>query len=357
MSKLFESITLRGVEIRNRLWVPPMCQYAVTKRDGVATDWHLVHLGALARGGAGAVIAEATAVLPEGRISPEDLGLWNDEQQHALARIVEFITSQGATAGIQLAHAGRKASTWPAWPGMPDDSLPVDEGGWETVGPSPIAFPNLTEPRELDQAGIDEIVAAFVASAQRAVAAGFELIEIHAAHGYLLHAFLSPLSNARTDAYGGSLAGRARLLLEVVDGVRTAIGDDLALLVRVSATDWTDDGLTIDDTVQVVEWLRERGVDLIDVSTGGNALAQIPVGPGYQVPFATAIKQRTGVPTAAVGMITEPFQAEHILHTGQADVVMVAREMLRDPNFPLRAAKALRVAEAPVPPAYWRAFR
>lgn len=357
MSKLFAPLTLRGVEIRNRLWVPPMCQYAVEERDGVPTDWHLVHLGALARGGAGAVIAEATGVLPEGRISPQDLGLWNDEQQQAFARIVSFMKSQGATPGIQLAHAGRKASTWADWAIYPDGSLDEDEGGWETVGPSPIAFPNLTPPRELDQAGIDEIVAAFVASAQRAVAAGFELIEIHGAHGYLVHAFLSPLSNLRDDSYGGSLANRARFLLDIVDGVRANIPEELGLLVRVSATDWTDDGLTIEDTVQVVEWLQERGVDLIDVSTGGNALARIPVGPGYQVPFATEIKQRTGMPTATVGMITEPFQAEHILHTGQADVVMVAREMLRDPNFPLRAAKALRVKEPPVPPAYWRAFR
>lgn len=354
---LFEPITLRGMTARNRLWVPPMCQYSVDAHDGVATDWHLVHLGGLARGGAGVVVVEATAVTPQGRISPKDLGLWNDQQQKALAPIVEFIHSQGAKAGIQLAHAGRKASTYPHLPDAPHGSIPTGEGGWTTVAPSAHAFPGLDVPQALDQAGINSIVSAFVAAARRAADAGFDVIEIHGAHGYLLHEFLSPLSNTREDSYGGTLANRARLLLEVVDAVRAEIGEHIALMVRLSAVDWLDDGLTIEDTVEVVHCLKARGVDLIDVSSGANMPAKIPAGPGYQTVFAQNIRHHTGIPTAAVGLITEPFQAEHILATGQADVVLIGRESLRNPNFPLHAAQTLRHKIPPVPRPYHRAYR
>ncbi|MBZ6084433.1 NADH:flavin oxidoreductase/NADH oxidase [Streptomyces olivaceus] len=354
--QLFEPLTLRGVEIRNRVWVPPMCQYAVENRDGVATPWHAAHLGGLARGGAGAVIIEATGVVPEGRISPTDLGLWNDEQRDALVPIVQFMRSMGAVAGIQLAHAGRKASVFPEWGTAGQGSIPVEEGGWEAVAPSAIPFTGLAEPRALTPSEMDDIVRAFAAAARRAVDAGIELIEIHAAHGYLLHEFLSPLSNHREDEYGGSLENRARFLLRIVDAVRAEMGDGLALLVRLSATDWTEGGITLEDTIQVVDLLREHSVDLIDVSTGGNVLAQIPVGPGYQVRFASEIRRRTGVPTAAVGMITDPHQAEQILLSGQADVALIGREMLRDPNFAIRAALRLGHTDLPVPAPYLRAY-
>ena len=334
-----------------------MCQYSATGRDGVATDWHMVHLGGLARGGAGAVIVEATAVTPEGRISQYDLGLWNDEQRDALVPIVNFMHSQGAVAGIQLAHAGRKGSTYRPFDDQNSGNIPLDEGGWQTVAPSPIAFPGLETPRELSTADIAEVVTAFAAAARRAVEAGFELVEIHGAHGYLLHEFLSPLSNTREDDYGGSLANRARLLLEVVDAVRAEVGQDLAVLVRVSAVDWVDEGLTIDDTVQVSKWLADHGVDLIDVSSGANMPAKIPSGPGYQVAFAQQIRQCTGVPTGAVGLITEPFQAEHILVTEQADVVLVGRETLRNADFPIHAAQVLRHQQPPTPIQYHRAYR
>jgi len=317
----------------------------------------MVHLGGLARGGAGAVIVEATAVTPEGRISPQDLGLWNDDQRDALAPIVAFMKSQGTVPGIQLAHAGRKANTYRPFEPDRTGSIPVNDGGWETVAPSPVAYPGLAEPRELSTQDIANIVAAFVAAARRAVDAGFELIEIHGAHGYLLHEFLSPLSNHREDDYGGSLTNRARILINVVEAVRDEIGDRIGLLVRLSAVDWLDEGLSIDDTVQVVEWLGSHGVDLIDVSSGSNMPAKIPSGPGYQVNFAQEIRQRTEVPTAAVGLITEPFQAEHILVTGQADVVLIGRESLRNPNFPIHAAQVLRHKEPPTPIQYHRAYR
>ena len=354
---LFEPITLRGVTARNRLWVPPMCQYSAEGQDGVATDWHMVHLGGLARGGAGAIIVEATAVTPQGRISRQDLGLWNDEQRDALAPIVAFMRSQGTVAGIQLAHAGRKASTYRPFDPEHSGSMSVADGGWDTVAPSATAYPGLAVPQALDQDGIDEIITAFVSAARRAVDAGFELLEIHGAHGYLLHEFLSPLSNDRNDEYGGSLANRARLLIEVVDAVRAEVGETVPLLVRLSAVDWVDDGLTIDDTVQVVEWLRDHGVDLIDVSSGANMPAKIPSGPGYQVSFAETIRRRTGVPTAAVGLITEPFQAEHILVTEQADVVLTGRESLRNADFPIHAAQVLRHKTPPTPVQYHRAYR
>lgn len=354
---LFEPLTLRGLTFRNRAWVPPMCQYSAENLDGVATSWHSVHYGSLARGGAGAVIVEATGVTPEARISPQDLGLWNDEQRDALAPIVDFMHSQGAAAGIQLAHAGRKASTYPDLGNGNEGSLSESEGGWETLAPSAAPFPGLDTPRELTETEIGETVAAFVASARRSMEAGFDFVEIHGAHGYLLHEFLSPLSNTRTDSYGGSPENRARFLLEVVDATRAEVGDDVPVLVRLSATDWTDGGLSLDDTAQLSGWLKEHGVDLVDVSTGGNVMAKIPVGPGYQTSFAAGIRQQADIPTAAVGLISEPFQAEHILATGQADVVLLGRESLRDPNFPIRAAAALRHEMDYKPTQYLRAYK
>lgn len=355
---LFEPITLRGVEMRNRIWIPPMCTYSVAAQDGVPTDWHLMHLGSLARGGTGAVIVEATGVVPEGRITPEDLGLWNDEQRDAFRRVVDLIHSQGAKAGIQLAHAGRKASTWRAWGPRPDGNVPAEQGGWQAVGPSPVAFPGFAVPRELTAEGIAAVVAGFTAAARRAVDAGFDLLEIHGAHGYLVHEFLSPLSNLRADEYGGSLENRARILLEIVDAVRAEVGESVPMIVRLSATEWVDGGFTIDETVEVCRWLKQHGVDLISVSTGGNAAgARIPAGPGYQVPFATRIKHEADVPVAAVGMIDQPFQAEQIVVLDQADVVLVGRESLRDPNFPIRAAQALRYDLSYKPAQYERAYR
>lgn len=349
---------LGGLPIRNRLWVPPMCQYSAEAKDGVATAWHLAHLGSFARGGAGAVIVEATAVTPQGRISPQDLGLWNAAQESALAPIVEFMQSQGAAAGIQLAHAGRKASTYRPF-GEEDrrGSVPRNEGGWRTVAPSALAYPGLDEPEALDRAGISAVVEAFADSADRARRAGFDFLEIHGAHGYLLHEFLSPLSNTRDDDYGGSLQNRAKLLLEVTEAIRARVGEQVPLMVRLSATDWIQEGLTIDDTVQVVRWLGERGVSMVDVSSGANAPVRIPVGPGYQVGLATTIRQQTGMPVAAVGLITDPVQAEHIVATEQADAVLIGRESLRDPHFPLRAAQRLGHQLPYVPGQYERAYR
>lgn len=355
---VLEPITLRGTEIRNRIWVPPMCQYAVEDRDGVPTDWHLMHLGSFARGGAGAIIVEATGVVPEGRISPQDLGLWNNEQRDGYRRTVDLVHSLGAAIGIQLAHAGRKASTYRPWGESQTGSIPPEDGGWITVSPSAQAFPGLAEPVALDVSGIGQVVAAFAAAARRAVDARFDFVEIHAAHGYLIHEFLSPLSNFRTDAYGGTLENRARLLLEIVDAVRAAVGDAVPVLVRVSATDWTEGGLTLDDTIRIVAWLAEHGVDMVDVSSGGNvASATIPVGPGYQVPLAAGIRRATGMPVGSVGMIDDPKQAEQIVATGQADVVLVGREFLRDANFALRVADALGVEVAYRPSPYLRAYR
>ncbi|MCQ9165202.1 MULTISPECIES: NADH:flavin oxidoreductase/NADH oxidase [unclassified Arthrobacter] len=352
---LFEEITLRGLTVRNRIWVTPMCQYSAEQQDGMPGDWHLVHLGSFARGGAGAVFTEATAVVPEGRISPQDLGLWNDAQRDEFARIVRFIHSQGAAAGIQLAHAGRKASVFRTWDER-RGTVPAADGGWTTVGPSTVAFPGYDTPAALTAGGIRDITEAFAAAARRAMDAGFDLVEIHAAHGYLLHQFLSPLSNTRTDNYGGTLANRARALLETIDAVRGAVGDGVPVLVRFSGTDWADGGWTLEDTQTVARWAAEHGADLADISTGGNVpSARIPVGPGYQVPFATAVRTAAGIPTAAVGLIDEPHQAEQIVATGLADVVMVGRELLRDPNFPLRAAAALGAEVPYAPKQYHRA--
>ncbi|GGL75511.1 NADH:flavin oxidoreductase/NADH oxidase [Curtobacterium sp. Csp1] len=352
---LFDPITVRDLTVRNRIWVSPMCQYSVERQDGVPTPWHLVHLGGFAKGGAGAVVVEATGVVPEGRISPQDLGLWNDEQRDAFRPIVDFLHDQGAAAGIQLAHAGRKASTFRPWEDT-HGSVPVDQGGWSTVAPSAVAFGGYAAPRELEPEDIRVVALAFAAAARRAVDAGFDLVELHAAHGYLLHQFLSPLSNHRTDAYGGSLENRARALLEVLDAVRAEVGAGFPVVVRFSATDWVDGGLTLDETTQVARWAAEHGADLADVSTGGNvASAPIPVGPGYQVPFAAALKRDAGVRTIAVGMISDAFQAEQVVATGQADVVMVGREFLRDPAFPLRAAVELGVHVDYEPQQYHRA--
>ncbi|WP_166969776.1 NADH:flavin oxidoreductase/NADH oxidase [Brevibacterium atlanticum] len=353
---LFEPLTLRGLTFRNRIWVPPMCQYSVTGEDGVAAPWHAVHYGSMARGGAGAIIVEATGVVPEGRISARDLGLWNDTQRDALAPIVDFVHSQGAAAGIQLAHAGRKASTFPEWGTDRSGSVPVNEGGWQTVAPSALAFDGLAEPRALTESEIAEVVEAFAASARRSIDAGFDFVELHAAHGYLLHQFLSPLSNTRTDSYGGSPENRARLLLEIVDATRGEVGDEVPVFVRLSATDWTEGGLSLDDTVELAGWLKGHGVDLIDVSSGGNVVAQIPVGPGYQTTLSAGVRERAEIPTAAVGLISEPFQGEHILATGQADAILVGREYLRDPNFALRAADALRYDIDYRPAQYHRAY-
>ncbi|MDH4017110.1 MAG: NADH:flavin oxidoreductase/NADH oxidase [Actinomycetota bacterium] len=337
MTTLFSPLELRGGRMRNRIMVAPMCQYSAEEQDGVPTSWHLVHLGAMARGGAGLVMAEATSVVPEGRISPQDTGLWSAEQTQAWAPIVEFIRGQGALAAVQLAHAGNKASTFRPWSGR--GSVPVDAGGWQTVGPSSTGYPGLASPRALTDDQVGEVVTAFTSAAQRALAAGFDIVEVHAAHGYLLHQFLSPLSNDRTDGYGGDLAGRARLLLEVVSAVRAVWPDDQALLVRMSATDWVEGGHSLDDSVVVAGWLRELGTDLIDVSSGGVSPEQdITPSPGYQVPLSARIRREAAIPTAAVGMITDPTHAESILAGGEADVIALARVLLRDPQWPLRAA-------------------
>jgi len=336
---LFSPFQLRSIQFANRIGVSPMCQYSST--DGFATDWHLVHLGARAQGGAGLVTLEASAVTAEGRISPGDLGIWKDEHIPALQRIAEFVQSQGARVGIQLAHAGRKASMSP--PFVAERLVLPAEGGWQPFAPSAVAFsPTYAVPLALDQVGIDAIVEAFRQAAGRALKAGFDFVEIHAAHGYLLHEFLSPLANQRTDAYGGSFENRTRLVLEVVDAVRGEWPAHLPLFVRISATDWAEGGWNIDESVQLAQLFREHGVDLVDVSSGGQIPnAKIPVGPGFQVQFAARIRREANIPTAAVGMITDPTQADEIVANGEADLVFMAREFLRDPYWPLHAAATL----------------
>ncbi len=353
MSKLFEPITLRGLTVRNRIWLAPMCQYSATR--GVPDEWHLVHLGARATGGFGLVLTEAAAVLPEGRISPQDAGLWNDVQAVAWRRVVDFVHGQGAAIGVQLAHAGRKASTFRPWADG-DGSVPVAEGGWVTQGPSAVPFPGYEDPTELSPEQISDVVRAFGEAARRAVDVGFDTVEIHAAHGYLLHEFLSPLSNRRTDGYGGSFDHRVRMLLETVDAVRAVLPEAMPLLVRISATDWLDGGWDLEQSTRLAELLKDRGVDLVDVSSGGNAPASIPVEPGYQVPLAAGVR-RSGVATGAVGLITEPQQAEKVLANAEADVVLLGRAALREPSWPLRAAHELGIAaaDAPWPVQYDRA--
>lgn len=339
MSLLLSPLTIRSVSFRNRIVVSPMCQYSAV--DGFVNDWHLVHLGARAVGGAGLVITEANAVSPEGRISPADIGIWDDEHIAGLKRIVDFIHAQGAIAGTQLAHAGRKASHKEPWNG--GGFIPLAEGGWTTVAPSPIPFiPQNEAPLELDAAGIRKVIDDFVSAAKRSLACGFRVIEIHAAHGYLLHQFYSPLSNHRSDNYGGSFENRIRFTVEICREVRAVIPADMPLFVRVSATDWTEGGWTKEDTVAFARVLKEAGVDLVDCSSGANVpAAKIPAAPGYQVEFAEAVKKEAGVLSGAVGLITNPQQAETILQEGKADMILLAREFLRQPNFPLWAAHEL----------------
>ena len=341
MAHLFEPLTIGAVTFPNRIAVAPMCQYSST--DGYANDWHLVHLASRAVGGAGLVLTEAAAVEPQGRISPQDLGIWSDGHIEVLAKIVEVIHNLGAIAGIQLAHAGRKASTAQPWFG----GKVVDEsaGGWRpVVSSSAIAFSeNHPVPKALSIEGIQQIISAFVQAAKRSVEAGFKVIEIHAAHGYLLHQFLSPLSNHRDDEYGGSFENRTRLLREVAQGVRFVLPEGYPLWVRISATDWAENGWDIEQSIALSDKLKSLGVDLIDCSSGGTLpKVQIPFGPGYQTTFAARIRSEANILTGAVGLITSPEQADHIIRTGQADVVLLARELLRNPYWPSYAAKQLR---------------
>lgn len=353
VTHLFEPIKFRDVVLRNRVWVAPMCQYSAT--DGVPSDWHLVHLGQFATGGAGLVIAEATAVVPEGRISPQDTGLWNDEQVDAWRRITRFLHDQGAAAGIQLAHAGRKASTAPPWEG--NASVPESDGGWGTVSSTDTRFGELAPPRALIEDEVAALPERFAAAARRAEAADFDVIELHFAHGYLANQFTSPLVNDRTDGYGGDFDNRVRLLLEITDAVRAVWPQERPLFARISATDWVEGGWTGDDSVRLARLLADRGVDLIDASSGGAVpRAVIPVGPGYQVRFARQIRAEAEVPTGAVGMITSPEQAEEIVSSGSADAVLLARELLRDPHWPLHAADRLK-ADSVWPRQYERARR
>lgn len=352
MSTLFTPLTIRGIEMRNRLWVSPMCQYSAV--DGIPNDWHHVHLAQFAAGGAGLVIAEATAVSPEGRISPDDVGLWNDAQLEAWAPVVAAIRARGAVAGVQLGHAGRKASTTSPLKGG-RGSVAIADGGWTTVAPSAVAYPGFAEPRALDAAGIEKVVDDFADAARRAVAAGFAILEVHAAHGYLLHQFLSPLSNHRDDEYGGSFDGRVRLLERVTAAVRDA-APDAAVFVRFSGTDAADGGWDIDDTVRAARRVAAAGADLTDVSSGGLVPHQnISAGPGYQVPLAETVRRETGIPVAAVGMIDDARLAEAVVAEGRADAVLAAREWLRDPHYALRAAVELGVT-VPAPPQYARAY-
>jgi 2,4-dienoyl-CoA reductase-like NADH-dependent reductase (Old Yellow Enzyme family) len=341
---LFEPFTVRAVTMRNRIWVAPMCQYSCFDEDGVIGDWHMAHLGGFAIGGAGLVIAEATGVTPEGRITPRCPGLWNDEQEAAWKHVAEFISSRGAVAGIQLAHAGRKGSDAP-----PFDydgkvgTVQLKDGGWTTVAPSAVAYPGNDVPRELALDELPALVIAWADAARRAVRAGFRVIEIHAAHGYLLHQFLSPLSNDRTDDYGGPLENRARLLLEVTRAIREVIDNDVALFIRFSATDWAEGGWNEQETSIVADWALEAGADVADISAGGNVSGvKITTGPGYQVPLAMYVKEHSHIPVTTVGLITESTMANDIVESGKADAVMIAREMLRDPHFALRAATELK---------------
>jgi len=350
--KLFSPYTLREVTCRNRIFVSPMCQYSAV--DGMPNNWHLVHLGSRAVGGAGLVMVEATAVNPEGRITPFDLGIWSDAHTEAFKPIAEFIRQHGAVPAIQIAHAGRKASCDSPWKG--GKYLPPGDGGWQTVAPSAIALsPNHAAPEALTHEGIEKTVADFEAAAHRALAAGFDVLEFHCAHGYLMNEFLSPLTNQRTDEYGGSLENRCRLILRIARLLRDLWPQDKPVFVRISAVDWVEGGWTIEDSIQLSKWLKDIGIDLIDCSSGGLILdAKIPAGPGYQTAFAAAIREQAGIATGAVGLITDAAQAEHILVTEQADAVFLARELLRDPYWPLHAAHQLR-ADIEWPVQYARA--
>jgi 2,4-dienoyl-CoA reductase-like NADH-dependent reductase (Old Yellow Enzyme family) len=353
MPHLFEPLTLRGLTFPNRIFVSPMCEYSSV--DGLANDWHLVHLGSRASGGAALTMTEATAVTAEGRISPADLGIWDERHIDPLARVVRFIRSQGSAAAVQLAHAGRKASTSVPWDG-PLQAVPPSAGGWPVVGPTAEAFTTgYPTPSTLSGTQIAAIVEAFAAAAAPALAAGFDVVEIHAAHGYLIHEFLSPLSNTRRDNYGGTFDNRIRLCLEIAEAVRRVWPERRPLFVRISATDWCSGGWDVDQSVALARQLRERGVDLIDCSSGGNVVnAQIPVEPGYQVPFAERVRRDAGIASGAVGLITTARQADEIIASGRADCVLLARELLRDPYWPLRAARELGY-KAPWPRQYLRA--
>ena len=355
MSHLYDSLTLRGVTLRNRIGVSPMCQYS--SDDGFANDWHLVHLGSRAAGGAGLVFTEAAGVEARGRISPNDLGIWKDDHIEFLARIVKFLHGQGATAGIQLAHAGRKAGTARPWEG--GHPLSDDDGGWTPLAPSSIAFSEQHRtPQALSIDDISTIKTAFKEAAIRAVEAGIDVIEIHGAHGYLIHSFYSPLSNHREDQYGGSFQNRIRFLMETVQEVRSAIPDDKVLAVRISATDWLKNGWTVEDSVALARCLKDEGVDLIDCSSGGiSPSAQIPVGAGYQVPLSEQVRHGAEIPTATVGMITQPMQADELIRNGRADIVLLGREMLRDPYWGIHAGDVVHAREqVAIPDQYLRAF-
>jgi 2,4-dienoyl-CoA reductase-like NADH-dependent reductase (Old Yellow Enzyme family) len=352
LNKLFSPLQIRGVELKNRIAVSPMCQYS--SYNGMPTEWHLVHLGSRAVGGAALVIQEATAVSPEGRISPDDAGIWSDVQAEAYKKITDFIILQNCIPGIQLAHAGRKGSTYSPWKGTGE--VRKEDGGWQTFSPSPIHFTdNYPSPKEMDKGDIKKVVDDFCQAALRSTKASFKLIELHMAHGYLVHEFLSPLSNLRNDEYGGSLENRCQFAIEIAKGVRGVIPEDFPLFARISSSDWIEGGWSIEDSVLLSKKLKEAGVDLIDCSSGGNApKAPILAGPGYQIPFSEKIKQEAGILTGGIGFITSPEQADQIIRTGQADIVLLAREILRNPYWPLNAAKVLK-AEIEWPKQYGRA--
>jgi 2,4-dienoyl-CoA reductase-like NADH-dependent reductase (Old Yellow Enzyme family) len=354
MPHLFEPLTIRGITLRNRIGVSPMFMYSYT--DGFSNDWQVIHLGARAAGGAGLVIAEATAVEPRGRISPYDVGIWSDAHIDPLARVTRVLKENGAVAGIQIAHAGRKAGSRRPW----DNGKPLNPDepqGWQGIGPSPVSFnQEYAVPHELSLSEIKEVQDSFRSGAQRALAAGFDWLELHAAHGYLIHSFYSPISNQRSDEYGGSFENRIRFLLETVQAVRPVWPERLPLAVRISGTDWLEGGWSVSDSVELARLLKTEGVDLIDCSSGGGAAqARVPVGPGYQVPISEAVRHGADILTATVGMITAPAQADEIIRNNRADLVLLGREMLRDPYWPLHAAQVLK-QPAPIPPQYLRAF-
>lgn len=352
MSLLFSPLTVKEIEFKNRIVISPMCEYSSV--DGFANDWHMVHLGSRAVGGAALIIQEATGISPEGRISPDDMGIWKDEHIEKVKPIISFIHEHNSIAGIQLAHAGRKASTFSPWKG--GKQIKLKDGGWQTVAPSAIPFHEGDEaPTALDENGIEKVINDFVAATKRALKAGYKVVEIHAAHGYLLHEFLSPLSNHRTDEYGGSFENRIRIVVEVTEAIRKVWPQELPLFIRISATDWADGGWNINESVKLASILKDKGVDLVDCSSGGLVSHQkITLGPGYQVPFSERIKNETGVLTGSVGLITEAKQAEQIIADKKADLVLLARQSLRDPYFPLHAAKELG-AEITWPSQYLRA--